>query len=153
MKEMGISPPLTFQLLPDLHNELLELGPRKNSDKDRVRATEDNMKIMHALTIKINDKSRKRREEPVKRGKKTGPVDRFKFHVPPHLLTEPGEQRTVSVWKKKSVPEEPLCGWKRHIRKGEAVWDLKGCDLTLTKCVEGWEFIMNKITPAEGEEF
>lgn len=153
MKEMGISLQLIFQLLPDLHNELLKLGPRKNSDNDRIRAIEDNTKMMHALTIKINDKSRKRREEPVERGKKTGPVDRFKFHVPPQLLTELGEQRTGYVWKKKPVPEEPLCGWTRHITKGEAVWDPKGCDLTLTKYVEHWEFIMNKITLAEGGEF
>nr|XP_029536203.1 uncharacterized protein LOC115141463 [Oncorhynchus nerka]XP_029536204.1 uncharacterized protein LOC115141463 [Oncorhynchus nerka] len=153
MKEMGISPQLTFQLLPGLHNEQLKLGPQKNSDNDRVKTTEDNTKMMHALTIKINDKNRKRREEPVERDEKTGFFDRFKFNVPPQILTEPGEQRTVSVWKKKPLPEEPLCGWTHHITKGEVVWDPKGCDLTLIKYEEGWEFIMNEITPAEGEEF
>ncbi|XP_036826014.1 uncharacterized protein LOC110489625 isoform X3 [Oncorhynchus mykiss] len=153
MKEMGISPRLTFQLLPGLHNEQLKLGAQQNNDHDRARAIEDKMKTMHSHMTKMNDKNRKRREEPVEQGEKTGRLDRFKFSVPPQLLTEPGEQRTVSVWKKKPLPEEPLCGWTHHMIKGEVIWDPKGCDLILTKYEEGWEFIMNKITPAEGEEF
>lgn len=101
-------------------------------------------------TIKQYGENRKRREEPAEQSKKT---DKVSISVPPQIITETGEQKSISIKRIKPLPETTFCGWTHHQTKGEVIWDPKGCDLTVTKKEDEWLLTLNKIEHVEGEEF
>ncbi|XP_055725113.1 uncharacterized protein LOC129815371 [Salvelinus fontinalis] len=150
LKKMGISPQLTFQLLDGPLNRQLKLEPQQNNDIDITEVTVNaSIETTDSLTIKKYGVSRKRREESVEQSKKT---DKVRISVPPQLITEAGELKSISIIRTKPLPEIALCGWTHHQTKGEVIRDPKGCDLTLIQEKDEWVLIMNKIEPLEGEE-
>ena len=62
-------------------------------------------------------------------------------------------QRSLSIRRIRSPPEIALCGWTHHQTLGEVVWDLKGCNLTITKGEDTWLITMDKHDQEEGEEY
>lgn len=94
--------------------------------------------------------NRKKREEPAEQPGRTNKVS---IPVPPQIITETGEQRSVTIYRVKPLPDVAYCGWTHHQTKGEVIWDPKGCDLTIIKEENEWVLSINNIEPVEGEEF
>lgn len=140
---------MTFRLLPGPLDKHLAVRKGKNIDTDTahesVNIGED---TTDSRAIKQHDRGRQKREEPAEQSGRTNKVS---ILVPPQILTETEEQRSVAVYRIKPLPEIAFCGWTHHQMKGEVIWDPKGCDLTITKEEDEWVLTMNTIEPIEGE--